>query len=155
LDENPNQLWRRLLAEYLGSALLALIVIGSGIAAQQLSPNDVGLELLEYRMEDRRPDPRMTGLDWHDNFMVARAPVFEDPAAEQAHYARLAAIVATPTTMPEFGPDTRGGPAVDLYEQRRTAVCPGPPQPAVSPTRTWMRAMVADARSRARTLVRR
>jgi arsenate reductase len=47
LDENPNQLWRRLLAEYLGSALLALIVIGSGIAAQQLSPNDVGLELLE------------------------------------------------------------------------------------------------------------
>jgi SAM-dependent methyltransferase len=115
----------------------------------------VGLELLEYRMEDRRPDPRMTGLDWHDNFMVARAPVFEDPAAEQAHYARLAAIVATRTTMPEVGPDTRGGPAVDLYEQRRTAVCPGPPQPAVSPTRTWMRAMVADARSRARALVRR
>jgi arsenate reductase len=47
LDENPNTLGRRLLAEYLGSALLALIVIGSGIAAQQLSPNDVGLELLE------------------------------------------------------------------------------------------------------------
>jgi len=42
-----NPLWRRLLAEYLGSGLLAAIVIGSGIAAVQLSPGDVGLELLE------------------------------------------------------------------------------------------------------------
>jgi glycerol uptake facilitator-like aquaporin len=38
---------RRLLAELLGSALLAALVIGSGIAAQTLSPNDVGLELFE------------------------------------------------------------------------------------------------------------
>ncbi|MGA2011132.1 MAG: MIP/aquaporin family protein [Solirubrobacteraceae bacterium] len=38
---------RRLLAEFLGSAFLAAIVIGSGIAAQQLSPGNVGLELLE------------------------------------------------------------------------------------------------------------
>jgi arsenate reductase len=38
---------RRLLAELLGSAFLAALVIGSGIAAQHLSPNDVGLELLE------------------------------------------------------------------------------------------------------------
>jgi len=38
---------RRLLAEALGSAFLAALVIGSGIAAQQLSPNDIGLELLE------------------------------------------------------------------------------------------------------------
>lgn len=38
---------RRLVAELLGSAFLAAIVIGSGIAAQQLSPGDVGLELLE------------------------------------------------------------------------------------------------------------
>ena len=37
---------RRLLAEFLGSALLAALVIGSGIAAAQLS-NDVGLQLLE------------------------------------------------------------------------------------------------------------
>jgi glycerol uptake facilitator-like aquaporin len=42
-----DSLWRRLLAECLGSGLLAAIVIGSGIAAQQLSPGDVGLELLE------------------------------------------------------------------------------------------------------------
>ena len=39
-------LWRRLFAEWLGSALLAALVIGSGIAAQQLTPADVGLELL-------------------------------------------------------------------------------------------------------------
>ena len=38
---------RRLLAEFLGSALLVAVVVGSGIAAQQLSPNDVGLQLLE------------------------------------------------------------------------------------------------------------
>jgi glycerol uptake facilitator-like aquaporin len=37
---------RRLLAEFLGSALLAAVVIGSGIAAQQLS-QDTGLRLLE------------------------------------------------------------------------------------------------------------
>ena len=40
-------LWRRLLAEFLGSALLAAVVIGSGIAAVQLSPSASGLELLE------------------------------------------------------------------------------------------------------------
>jgi arsenate reductase len=37
---------RKLLAEFLGSALLAALVVGSGIAAQQLS-RDVGLQLLE------------------------------------------------------------------------------------------------------------
>jgi hypothetical protein len=41
------QLWRRLLAELLGSAFLAAVVIGSGIAAQRLSPGETGLELLE------------------------------------------------------------------------------------------------------------
>ena len=40
-------LWRRLVAEFLGSALLAAIVVGSGIAAQRLSPAATGLELLE------------------------------------------------------------------------------------------------------------
>ena len=38
---------RRLLAEFLGSALLAAIVIGSGIAAQELSPGNTGLQLFE------------------------------------------------------------------------------------------------------------
>ncbi|HEY1761420.1 MAG TPA: aquaporin, partial [Acidimicrobiales bacterium] len=40
-------LWRRLLAEYVGSGLLAAVVIGSGVAAQTLSPHALGLELLE------------------------------------------------------------------------------------------------------------
>jgi glycerol uptake facilitator-like aquaporin len=39
-------LTRRLVGEFIGSALLSAIVIGSGIAAQELSPHDVGLELL-------------------------------------------------------------------------------------------------------------
>jgi arsenate reductase len=44
---NRMDLWRRLLAEWLGSALLAAVVIGSGIAAQRLSPGQTGLELFE------------------------------------------------------------------------------------------------------------
>jgi glycerol uptake facilitator-like aquaporin len=43
----PVPLWRRLTAEFLGSAFLAAVVIGSGIAAQRLSPGQTGLELLE------------------------------------------------------------------------------------------------------------
>jgi arsenate reductase len=38
---------RRVLAEFLGSALLAAVVVGSGIAATRLSPGDAGLRLLE------------------------------------------------------------------------------------------------------------
>jgi glycerol uptake facilitator-like aquaporin len=40
-------LWRRLIAEFLGSAFLATVVIGSGIAAQRLSPGNTGLQLFE------------------------------------------------------------------------------------------------------------
>ena len=40
-------LTRRLLAEFFGSAFLAAAVIGSGIAAAELSPDDTGLQLLE------------------------------------------------------------------------------------------------------------
>ncbi|HVX23699.1 MAG TPA: MIP/aquaporin family protein [Acidimicrobiales bacterium] len=40
-------LGRRLLAELLGSAFLAAVVVGSGIAAQRLSPGDAGLQLFE------------------------------------------------------------------------------------------------------------
>jgi glycerol uptake facilitator-like aquaporin len=38
---------RRVTAEALGSALLVAVVVGSGIAAQRFSPDDVGLQLLE------------------------------------------------------------------------------------------------------------
>jgi glycerol uptake facilitator-like aquaporin len=38
---------RPLVAEFVGTALLVTVVIGSGIAAAQLSPSDVGLQLLE------------------------------------------------------------------------------------------------------------
>ena len=40
-------LTRRLVAEALGTALLVIAVIGSGIMASRLSPTDVGLQLLE------------------------------------------------------------------------------------------------------------
>lgn len=38
---------RRALSEFVGTALLVAVVVGSGIAATRLSPNDVGLQLLE------------------------------------------------------------------------------------------------------------
>jgi arsenate reductase len=40
-------LWRRVTAEFAGSAFLAMVVIGSGIAAVSLSPGNTGLELFE------------------------------------------------------------------------------------------------------------
>ncbi|GAA1142909.1 MIP/aquaporin family protein [Kribbella jejuensis] len=40
-------LWRRALAEGLGTGLLVTVVVGSGIAAASLSPHDTGLQLLE------------------------------------------------------------------------------------------------------------
>ena len=43
----PPALPRRLAAEALGSLALTAIVVGSGIAAQTLSPTDVGLQLAE------------------------------------------------------------------------------------------------------------
>lgn len=36
-----------MLAEFLGTGLLVAVVVGSGIAAQRLSPDDVGLQLLQ------------------------------------------------------------------------------------------------------------
>ena len=38
---------RRLVAEALGTGLLVAVVVGSGIAAQRLSPGDTGLQLLQ------------------------------------------------------------------------------------------------------------
>jgi glycerol uptake facilitator-like aquaporin len=45
--ELPVELSRRLVAEALGTGLLVIAVIGSGIMASRLSPDDVGLQLLE------------------------------------------------------------------------------------------------------------
>jgi glycerol uptake facilitator-like aquaporin len=40
-------LWRRAVAEFVGTGLLVAVVVGSGIMAARLSPHDAGLELLE------------------------------------------------------------------------------------------------------------
>ena len=45
--QRAGELARKAFAELVGSALLAATVVGSGIAAQRLSPDDVGLQLLE------------------------------------------------------------------------------------------------------------
>ena len=51
-------LLRKLVAEYLGSLLLAALVIGSGIAAQRLSPGDTGLQLTENAAATAAARPR-------------------------------------------------------------------------------------------------
>lgn len=45
-SEDRTPLHLRLLAEFVGSAFLAAVVVGSGIAAQTLSPGQPGLQLL-------------------------------------------------------------------------------------------------------------
>jgi len=48
---------RRAFAELVGTAVLGVGVIGSGIAASRLSPGDLGLELwLRERSESSYPD---------------------------------------------------------------------------------------------------
>jgi glycerol uptake facilitator-like aquaporin len=47
MNSSQPPLWRRAVAELLGTGLLVSIVVGSGIAAEQLSPDDVGLQLLQ------------------------------------------------------------------------------------------------------------
>ncbi len=47
LSIDRTEFARKLTAEALGTALLIVAVIGSGIMAQRLSPTDVGLQLLE------------------------------------------------------------------------------------------------------------
>ncbi len=47
LNDDRIEFARKITAEALGTALLIVAVIGSGIMAQRLSPTDVGLQLLE------------------------------------------------------------------------------------------------------------
>jgi glycerol uptake facilitator-like aquaporin len=48
METTPTRpIWRRLLAEFVGTGLLVAVVVGSGIMASRLSPHDVGLQLLE------------------------------------------------------------------------------------------------------------
>lgn len=47
MSEKLTGLARAVLAEFLGTAFLLAAVVGSGIAAQRLSPSDAGLQLLE------------------------------------------------------------------------------------------------------------
>ena len=51
-------LWRRLLAEFLGTALLVTAVVGSGIMAATLSPDDIGLRCWRTRSRPRSPSAR-------------------------------------------------------------------------------------------------
>jgi arsenate reductase len=45
--DNSKSIARAATAEAIGTALLVAVVVGSGIAARRLSPNDAGLQLLE------------------------------------------------------------------------------------------------------------
>ena len=47
MTEAPQTTASRLVSEFVGTGFLLLSVVGSGIMAERLSPNDVGLQLLE------------------------------------------------------------------------------------------------------------
>ena len=47
MSDDARLLARKLFAEFLGTEFLVAAVVGSGIAAQRLSPNDTGLQLFE------------------------------------------------------------------------------------------------------------
>jgi glycerol uptake facilitator-like aquaporin len=71
---------RKALAELVGTALLVCVVVGSGIAAERLSPQDVGLQLLENSLatvlgllalilafgplSGAQFNPLVTGIEW-------------------------------------------------------------------------------------------
>ncbi len=57
----PPPLPRRLVGEFIGTALLLIAVVGSGIAASAMSPEDMGLQLLESAC-GRPPKPK--GASW-------------------------------------------------------------------------------------------
>ena len=80
VNPSPITLPRRLLAEIIGTALLVTVVVGSGIAAQQLSPGNTGLQLMENStatalglavlilmfgpVSGAHFNPVVTGVDW-------------------------------------------------------------------------------------------
>ena len=133
LDVNRPPLARRLFAEFLGTAFLVAVVVGSGIAAQQLSPDDVGLQLLENAaatgggaVHDHphvRPGLRRAlqpgrlagrrgfgGLRWRDALAYIPAQVFGCIAGAivaNAMFA-LAAVSSRPSTA-RRGASVRGG----------------------------------------------
>jgi glycerol uptake facilitator-like aquaporin len=47
MSSGTGAVWRALLAEFVGTAMLVTVVVGSGIAAARLSPDDIGVQLLE------------------------------------------------------------------------------------------------------------
>lgn len=121
MSPTPPPLARRLLAELLGSAFLAAIVVGSGIAAQQLSPHAIGLELLENSVATAAGlyavilmfgpvsgghfnpvvslvDARFGGLAWRDAFAYAPAQIVGcvlGALAANAMFARAAISIST------------------------------------------------------------
>ncbi|WP_205856577.1 aquaporin [Phytoactinopolyspora endophytica] len=90
-------LGRRLFAEFLGAGLLVAVVVGSGIAAQRLSPDDVGLQLLQNStatafglavlilvlgpVSGAHFNPVVSLVDWHLGRRTGTGPTLSDTAA--------------------------------------------------------------------------
>jgi glycerol uptake facilitator-like aquaporin len=80
VNDSIRSVGRSILAEFVGTALLVTVVVGSGIAAAQLSPGDVGIQLLENStatalgltvlillfgpVSGAHFNPVVTGVDW-------------------------------------------------------------------------------------------
>src|SRR4030095_9541160 len=100
-DVKPSGIAQRrpLLAELMGTALLVTVVVGSGIAAANLSPSDTGLQLLEnstatvfglavlilvfWTCSGGRFNPVISAVDW----LLSRRPHSGLSAGGVARYA--------------------------------------------------------------------
>jgi glycerol uptake facilitator-like aquaporin len=146
-DTNPAAatapLRRRLLAEFTGTGLLVAVVVGSGIAAQRLSPTDVGLQLLQNSLatvlglgvlillfgpvSGAHFNPVVSAVDW----VVGRRTGRGLPARDLIGYAlvqvlggiggSLLANVMFGLTAPQISQHTRAAPGLWVGELVATA----------------------------------
>ncbi len=128
-----RDLARQALAEYLGTAFLVAVVVGSGIMAVRLSPHDVGLQLLENSfatagglaalilafgsLSGAHFNPVVTLVDWRLGGVPTRTATWYVPA--QVAGAISGAIVANlmfDLSAVEWSTKTRSGSGIWLAE---------------------------------------
>jgi glycerol uptake facilitator-like aquaporin len=105
---------RRLLAELLGSAFLAALVIGSGVAAQTLSPNDVGLELFE----NAAANPAISVGRIFSNTFAGIAPVSVPGFVAAQLVGGACAILAVRVLFPDVTPAEAAQVVLPHHEER-------------------------------------
>ena len=129
----PIPLWRRLLAEFLGSAFLAAVVIGSGIAAQRLSPGQtiatLGLLLVIFalaRSGRARSAPAAVGAYIGAAYFFTSSTSFANPAITIGRmFSNTFAGIAPSSVLPFIAAQILGGiVAVGVIKALYPAITP-------------------------------